>query len=92
MPTITERIEKARRKITKWSKEIYAAQAECEHPDLTGKYGSNTGNWCEQDDSYWLDLWCPTCGKRWSVDSDDPAYRLYGIGRDPKYQCKIDRT
>lgn len=89
--TIQERIAKAQRKIAKWHQVICDAQAECEHADLTGKYGSNTGNWCEQDDYYWLDLNCPTCGKRWSVDSEQPEYRLYGIGRDPKYKCTIDR-
>jgi hypothetical protein len=91
MKTIEERVAKAHEKIAKWQKEIFDAQAECTHPGLTGEYGSNTGNWCSQDDCYWLDLRCPTCGKRWSVDSEEPEYRLYSMGRDPAYKCLITR-
>lgn len=89
--TVAERIAKATRKLAKWHQVIRDAQNECEHPGLTGEYGSNTGNWCSQDDCYWLDLDCPVCGKRWSIDSNDPEYRLYGMGRDPAHQCKIVR-
>lgn len=91
MKTIKERIAKAQDRIIKWHQYIRDIQMGCVHPDLIGKYNSNTGNWCPQDDSYWLDLNCPDCGKRWSVDSNNPEYRLYGIGRDPKYKCTIKR-
>ncbi len=51
----------------------------CTHPNATGEHGSNTGNWCSQDDSYWISCSCPDCGKRWRIDSDkDPeGYRLF---------------
>ncbi|ANA49194.1 hypothetical protein PMW_69 [Pseudomonas phage phiPMW] len=35
---------------------------ECEHPNYTGKYNANTGNWCSDDDTYWIDFHCPDCG------------------------------
>ena len=36
---------------------------ECDHADVTRVYKSNTGNWCPQDDSYWTEFTCNTCGK-----------------------------
>lgn len=55
---------------------ILKIQQECPHPSETlfGRYMSSTGNWCSQDDCYWLDLDCELCGKCWSVDSDKPGY------------------
>lgn len=38
---------------------------------LTGRYGANTGNWSSTDDHYWVDFYCPQCGKRWTEDQDD---------------------
>jgi hypothetical protein len=90
MMSIVTRIKRAQDKISKGFAELKAVQDECSHPDLEGVYGSNTGNWCSADDSYWIDLKCPTCGKTWSVDGDDEKYRLYSIGRAP-YTCKIVR-
>lgn len=59
-----ELIQLARDKI----KEI---QHNCVHEGLLGKYGSNTGNYCRQDDSYWVDFMCPNCGKHWTEDQED---------------------
>lgn len=41
---------------------------ECDHADVTRVYKSNTGNWCPQDDSYWTEFTCNTCGKKWHKD------------------------
>lgn len=56
---------------------IKQAQEHCKHPNLEGKAGSNTGNWCPQDDCYWLDLHCPDCRMRLHIAGDDPLYRIY---------------
>lgn len=37
-------------------------RTQCDHGNYTAKYGGNTGNWCESDDSYWVDFNCPECG------------------------------
>lgn len=51
--------------------EIEALRDECPHVNLEGKYKGNTGNWCPQDDSYWIDAYCNDCGKRWMIDSEE---------------------
>lgn len=45
-------------------------QDKCKHPP---KYhyqllGSNTGNYCPQDDIYWADNHCRKCLKTWRTD------------------------
>lgn len=42
----------------------------CNHPDVTKKYGGNTGNYDPSADSYWIDWHCPDCDKRWTTDQD----------------------
>lgn len=51
--------------------EIREIQHNCVHEGLLGKYGANTGNYCKQDDSYWVEFMCPNCGKYWSEDQED---------------------
>lgn len=55
-------------KQVKLSEELYELQMLCTHPDLTKKYGGNTGNYDPSQDSYWIDWHCPDCGKRWTTD------------------------
>ena len=66
---------KAKKKIEAGIAELAKLRDECPHPGLTGNYNSNTGNWCPQDDAYWLELRCPLCEKYWTVQSTDPEYR-----------------
>lgn len=56
---ISERLEK-----------IHKIQDQCNHPDDTVecKARSNTGNWDPHDDSYWYELHCHSCDKRWDED------------------------
>lgn len=78
MKSIEKRIAKAQKKIFDGLAEVAALRTECKHPNLEGKYEADTGNYCELDDSYWINLFCPTCGKRWQSDSETPEYRMYG--------------
>lgn len=59
---------------------LEALRAECAHENYTAKYGGNTGNWSESDDSYWVDFHCPECG--WSKTEYS---ELTGGGRNPYY-------
>jgi len=56
---------------------IKEARQHCKHPNKTGSYGSNTGNWCEADDCYWIDIRCPDCGWSVTIYNDNPEYRMY---------------
>jgi hypothetical protein len=42
----------------------------CKHPSeyVEKVAGSNTGNWCESDDSYWYDCKCSLCNSRWTEE------------------------
>lgn len=54
--------------ITKLQLELKLHQDKCNHAKSTKEYGSNTGNYCPQDDCYWTTFSCPTCLKVWTVD------------------------
>lgn len=53
-------------------------QTNCQHTKATFKYESDTGNYDPSVDSYWIQLKCPTCLKRWTVSSDCEDYRTLG--------------
>ena len=42
-------------------------QDKCNHKNASYKHGGNTGNLCEEDNTYWTTYKCPTCLKVWSV-------------------------
>lgn len=82
------RITEIKTQIANLTNELKQIQNECSHPVscVTGVYEANTGNWCPQDDSYWITLHCSLCDKRWTVydNSRDDAYRQAAM----KYKVK----
>ena len=66
--SITEKVRKLNERQKKIDGEIKRLQEVCPHPNVTQKYGSNTGNWDRGDDYYWIDWNCPDCGKRWTTE------------------------
>ena len=66
-------IQKAREIISEQYALIATIQEECNHPTacLTFKYGSDTGNWDRNEDSYWTDYTCTLCEKRWSEEGSN---------------------
>lgn len=78
MNILKERI-KIERKIEDWQTKLYHLRIICPHTNYTGEYKGNTGNWCKHDDSYWINIKCEDCGKRWQVDSEEhkEEYRNY---------------
>lgn len=77
----TEQIQTVRAQLTTIISEaqllLRQLQVECPHVNKTGVYKGNTGNWCSQDDSYWIDAKCPDCGKSWMIDSEMEQYRTF---------------
>lgn len=67
--------------------EIEQLRASCPHENLVGEYRGNTGNWCPQDDSWWINAHCKDCDKQWMIDSKDDAeeYRNFKGVRDYGY-------
>lgn len=57
--------------------EIAEMRANCPHENSTGQYYGNGGNWCPQDDEYWLRTECLDCGRVALVDSEDDEYRHF---------------
>lgn len=70
-PKIQSRLEL----ISAIRKEIDDIQNACTHEGLLGAYGANTGNYCKQDDSYWVTFLCPECGERWTEDQEEVGYQ-----------------
>ena len=58
----------------KLAAEEHKLQSVCAHPAAIRRYRSDTGNWCESDDTYWMEIDCPDCGFFESIDSTDPRY------------------
>lgn len=56
--------------------ELKDIQNKCRHHNIKYKYGSNTNNWCDVDDTYWVDIECKDCGKRFTFFNSEPEYRL----------------
>lgn len=52
----------------------------CPHHNIKYKYEANTGNWCEVDDRYWVNIVCKDCGARLTIYSDEyeMEYKLRG--------------
>ena len=69
-----KKILKYQEKIAKLQKQIEEEQQKCKHDNITGKYGSDIGNWDRSEDSYWLDVKCLECGLRWHYTSDEIEY------------------
>ena len=59
--------------------EIEALRASCPHVNLEGEYRGNSGNWCAQDDSYWINAKCNDCGKTWMIDSVGDKEEYYNF-------------
>lgn len=61
--------------------ELHKHQSRCKHRKVEVTHKSDTGNYCPQDDSYWIDAYCPVCLKKWTVDSNDnpEEYRRLGL-------------
>lgn len=75
--TIREKVDRIKAMQERLRQEWQILQNECTHENFTGKYGANTGNWCEQDDTYWITCKCPDCEKNWTVydEEDKEEYR-----------------
>ena len=48
--------------------ELGVLQSFCKHKKATSEHHSDTGNWCKQDDCYWVEYHCSECGKFWRED------------------------
>lgn len=62
-------------KVNEYQKLIKEWQAECSHEIVEGSYGANTGNWCPQDDSYWISAKCLDCGENLHAESGTALYQ-----------------
>lgn len=78
--TITERRKALEDIRYEANKLIVALREECTHPLYTAKYDASTGNWCEQDDRYWVDFHCPDCGWNWRAYTGDEEGDKYYRG------------
>ncbi len=66
---ITERLEKIKElqntikpEVDRLFGEIKELMAKCDHKNFTNKKGGNFGNQSEEDNIYWVDVFCNDCG------------------------------
>ena len=62
---IRDEVQKLKSSISKAANRIIDIQKECPHLNVIQEYKSDTGNYCKQDDEYWINNSCPDCGKFW---------------------------
>lgn len=79
---------KARRKrleqrIQKLKEELVELQGICKHFALEGKYTGSSGHYSPDDNSYWVEVYCPDCGFRKNYDENEAGY--HGAFRRLKY-------
>lgn len=55
-------------RLDKWNEAYRMLQQDCQHPNVTKKHRSDTGNWDRSQDSYWTEWHCPDCDKRWTTE------------------------
>lgn len=67
---MNKEIEKVDKKINELYAKKIAIQSACEHKNVIGEYKGDTGNWCQQDDSYWISADCLDCGYHIYADSE----------------------
>ena len=65
---IREGVALATARINELYDHIEQLRLACTHPDKTGECKGNTGNYDPSADSYWIDWYCPDCGKKWMTD------------------------
>lgn len=69
--TISEQIKKINTSIAELNNLKTFIQSQCKHELASGKFKGNTGNYDPSDDYYWVEIYCPTCQKYWSIDQDN---------------------
>ncbi|MNF51712.1 hypothetical protein D3C85_374530 [compost metagenome] len=89
---IKENIEFLRARIEDYQGRIRALQDKCLHEDFHGHYKASTGNWCPQDDSYWINFTCNICGATEMVDSDDDPERYRELSLSGKITNGIGQS
>ena len=78
---IKENVEHLTSKIKDYQDRINKHQEACKHEIVKGEYGANTGNWCKEDDSYWISAVCLDCHKHIHAESGtEEYYRLSNTG------------
>lgn len=83
---IEEHIKEKKDQIEKIQKEIVDLEKKCRHPKLRGKREGDTGNWDPNDNSYSIDVECPSCG--WH---DSAYYTCHGSKENEKGRKKFER-
>jgi len=60
---IKSNVEFLQARIKDYQERITALQESCPHEVVEGEYKADTGNYCPQDDSYWISAKCLDCHK-----------------------------
>jgi hypothetical protein len=56
--------------ISKLTNQLLDLQNLCKHPNVEKKFCGSSGNYDPSLDAYWINWYCPDCGKHWTTDQD----------------------
>lgn len=57
--------------------DLFNFREKCKHEYVKIKACSDTGNYDRSQDSYWYEIECKCCEKRWSEDQSTSKYKTY---------------
>lgn len=77
--SIREERFKLQQKIASLQEKLNALRESCPHQIVDGEYKANTGNWCPQDDCYWISATCRDCGKHIHADGGTALYHMLSM-------------
>lgn len=89
---IKENVEHLMSKVKEYQERIAKHQEQCKHEVVNGEYRADTGNWCKEDDSYWISAVCLDCQKHIYATSDtEEYYKLSNSGMIRSEYDSVDK-
>lgn len=75
--TIKDQYIKLHEELASVKNRIIDLQNNCPHSDIHVVAKSDTGNYCRDDDAYWIEWSCLDCGAHGTIYSDNPKYKEF---------------
>lgn len=77
-------VKEIKQEIEDLNKELQIAQDNCGHNQIVYEHKSNTGNYDPCQDSYWVEVECLCCDKKFSYEDYESMYTKFDkvFGKD----------
>lgn len=71
---VKTKVDRLEKKIQLLMQERMEIQNSCPHNNIQYTPKGDTGNWDRNDDSYWYEIICLDCKKKFSIDQNRDSY------------------